>query len=87
MKGKMEGRRVYCGEDGSLPPMAEGDYGRDGRGTWFARPPGAHLGCLQHHEVEEHPDGTITAHPSILVGYGDVEEFHGYLRRGVWSSC
>lgn len=82
----MQGRRVYADDNGRLPPLAEGEFGRDGQGVWFACSPGGLLACLQRHEVEEHPDGTITVSPSVLVRYSDAQ-WHGYLRRGVWSSC
>lgn len=82
----MTGRRVYPDENGSLT-MREGDYGRDGTGVWFCRPPGMHMGSLEKHEVEEHEDRTITVSPSILLDEPGAGSWHGYLERGVWRSC
>jgi hypothetical protein len=68
---------------------AEGDYGRDDKGQWWARPPGGHLADLSEHTVLEHADGTITVAPSLLQPKGDNGGvlFHGYLTRGVWYPC
>lgn len=89
----MQGRRVHPNEHGALF-LAPGDYGQDNDGDWYARPPNGHLGSLASHEVTEHEDGTITVAPSILVrwdgqrdGVDVVEEWHGYLERGLWRSC
>lgn len=72
------GRRVY--PEGGQLKFAPGDYGRDGLGCWWARPPAGHLGSLANHEVTEHEDGTITVTPSI-----EGEGFHGTLERGLWK--
>lgn len=67
--------------------LAEGEYGKHPRdGKWYARPPGAHMGCLSNHQVTEHEDGTITVSPSILIQYeqGGPMVWHGYLERGEW---
>lgn len=70
----------------------EGDYARNPvNGYWYARPPGASTCSLAKHHVTEHEDGTITVSPSILVRTSNangeaVEQFHGWLRRGVWAS-
>lgn len=83
----MQGRRVYPDDQGSLR-MAEGDYGKDGRGVWNVRPPGCHAGGIPKHEVTEHEDGTITVSPSILLEPGNGEQgWHGYLEHGVWRTC
>lgn len=94
MGSVMQGRRLPDGrnEHGQSRPMAEGDYWRDSDGTWYARPPGCHIGSLVKHEITEHEDGTITASPSILHletdGDGKAREvWHGFLERGVWRSC
>lgn len=85
------GRRISFPAEGGHPPFAEGDYGKDPEsGWWFVRPPGSHLGSLREHDVTEHDDGTITVSPSILQITTDergqpVEEFHGWLRHGVWT--
>lgn len=78
----MKGSRKYMDDDGHLH-LAEGEYGKDHRGVWMARPPGGHLGDLSNHEVTEHKDGTITVSPSILITCG-VNQWHGYLELGVW---
>lgn len=87
----MIGRRVYPDENGVLR-FAPGDYGKDGKGEWHARPPSKPtehlLGSLRNHQVTEHEDGTITVSPSIeIAGWGDQEgevKWHGFLERGVW---
>lgn len=93
------GRRVHPDPHGRLP-LQPGDYGKDATG-WHARPPtmpefgegkgNPHplSGGLDLHKVTEHPDGTITVDPSILIEYpwGDPPQqvnWHGYLERGVW---
>lgn len=53
--------------------------------AWYIRDPNGDASSIhaEHHEVVEHPDGTITVSPSIVVTHGSL--FHGFLRRGVWS--
>ena len=82
------GRRVYSRVDGTLH-LAEGDYGFDERlKHWVIRPPGCHAGGIPHHQVEEHPDGTITVTPSIVLMESDLSgettKWHGYLTKGEW---
>lgn len=79
------GTRVYPDENGKFS-MPESSYGQDAEGNWYARPPGNHMGSLEQHEVTEHEDGTITVSPSILINDGR-NEWHGYLRRGVFEEC
>jgi hypothetical protein len=89
----MTGRRLPDGVD----LFAAGDYGRleegaeQKRWVWYARPPKGHLGSLRNHHVTEHPDGTITVSPSILVKTtaddGSPEEWHGFLEAGIWREC
>lgn len=99
----MQGRRVYLGDGETHLKLAPGDYGKDERGVWKARPPQIIVeglekqqhplsGELSQHEVVEHEDGTITVSPSILIHYpwgGLPHEinWHGYLERGVWRQC
>jgi hypothetical protein len=74
--------------DESIQP---GDYGKwpvdgtdsewwvcDPLDTW---PSGGYIS----HQVTEHENGTITVSPSILCKVGDIETFHGWLNRGVWT--
>jgi hypothetical protein len=64
-----------------------GDYWRvkrDGEWIWMCCTPNGMAGDLTQHDVTEHPDGTITVLPSILV-QGE-HEWHGYLENGVWRS-
>ena len=58
----MKGRRVYLDDDNKLW-LAPGDYGKDERGVWMARPPhgmgGIYTGApgsgdFSLHEVVEH---------------------------------
>lgn len=81
----MQGTRKQLDADGQLR-LAEGEYGKDSRGCWMARPPGNHMGDLSGHKVTEHEDGTITVSPSILIDDGR-NKWHGFLERGVWRSC
>lgn len=74
----MQGRRL---PDGGHPLMSEGDYWRDDDGMWWVRPPNSGAGTIEDHEVTEHEDGTITVEPSI-----DAGTWHGFLRRGTWST-
>jgi hypothetical protein len=68
-----------------------GDYWRirrDGEWLWKATDPVyGMVAALDEHEVTEHDDGTITVSPSILIHGGErmKDEFHGYLKHGVWS--
>ncbi len=73
-----QGKRIY--NPNSFRPS---EYGMI-NGIWYACTPNGHLGNLKNHEVVEHEDGTITVSPSILVGQGDVDVWHGYLEHGVW---
>lgn len=83
----MKGRRIYPDESGKLSYMP-GDYGREADGTWMFRCPNPdiHLGSLERHTVIEHPDGTITVSPSILIRQGEFS-WHGYLKKGLWEEC
>jgi hypothetical protein len=74
--------RVYPDDTGSLT-LLPGDYGKDGLGRWWARPPieAGHAAMLDEHEITEHDDGTISVSPSIV----QEEKYHGFLKKGVWS--
>ena len=91
----MQGKRIDRGTAG-LPNA--GEYGKldhDGRAwSWYGCTPNGLLANLCGHEVEEHPDGTISVTPSILVNGGRHTErnpavgtWHGYLERGIWREC
>lgn len=58
-------------------------YWKDRDGLWFVYLPGAGVGVLSLHQVEEHPDGTITVRPSILLE-SHRGQAHGFLERGQW---
>lgn len=62
-----------------------GDYWRAPDGAWEINDPNGNIGRLGGHLVEEHSDGTITVTPSILDK--DPGGYHGWLRRGVWTSA
>lgn len=81
------GKRIYPGPDGQVHNMRPGDYCLGNDGLWYAFPPVPSLGpgCLARHQVTEHPDGTITVSPSILMTGRSC--WHGYLRRGEWIDC
>jgi hypothetical protein len=72
--------------------LTEGEmsYWKATDGNWYLYLPGCGIGNLGGHDVIEHQDGTITAHPSILVtGHesGTPTQKHGYLTCGVWRDC
>lgn len=75
----------------SLLPES-GQYGKNAAGEWFGCVPGSGdkfdlFHCnLSKHDVTEHPDGTITVSPSILVT-SHRGRWHGYLRAGEWEQC
>lgn len=56
---------------------------------WEVCAPDGHSGRLSPkiHTVVEHEDGTITVSPSIDFSKTTPGAFHGWLRRGVWTSC
>lgn len=79
--------------DDTSPHLLEvGEYCRYEE-KWYGMAPGNLLAGLAKHQVTEESDGTITVHPSILVGDGVVGDsigghlWHGYLERGVWREC
>jgi len=83
----LKGRRVYFDDPVEYQP---GDYGK-WRDSWWVYPPmeGGWGGySIAKHTVIEHEDKTITVTPSILVTDGySKNTWHGYLTRGVWSTC
>lgn len=61
--------------------------GEDG---WYLYLPKCGIGALRNHQITEHEDGTITAHPSIKVwGHNEGTQTirHGFLVRGEWQPC
>lgn len=95
---EMKGRRVFPDADGEIIRQLtqEGDFGKDSRGRWFARPPrlkevtGVWLNNPNYSwKITEHEDGTITCSPSIWCnkGYPEYGEWHGFLERGDWREC
>lgn len=81
----MKATKKRLDENGELW-LAEGEFGKGRDGMWYARPPGVHMGSLANHDVTEHPDGTISVSPSILIDDGRTQ-WHGYLIRGNWREC
>jgi hypothetical protein len=79
----MTGQRQYPDGNGDLW-LSEGDYGMESDGVWTVRCPGCHSGGIPNHKVTEHPDGTITVHPSIVYADGMGNNYHGWLQRGNW---
>jgi hypothetical protein len=83
----MIGKRV----DKAFIDYAPGDYGKDDKGNWVCSTPNGLLGTLTLHNVVEHPDGTISVTPSILVTVREHGQdklvYYGYLTKGVWSDC
>jgi hypothetical protein len=102
MTRTMQGRRVYCGDDGrfwldaamtrGLRETAPGDYWCY-QGRWAAKLPNGLRCGLGNHQVTEHDDGTVTVTPSILTTGGSPEapvpewNWHGWLERGVWREA
>lgn len=84
----MIGRRVY-----DTDVLEKGDYGKHPLdGIWYARAPRDHfIANLKKHTIVEHPDGTITVTPSILITYPikgkPALTWHGFLTEGVWKEC
>lgn len=56
-----------------------------GTDSWMLFLPEVGLGDLSNHDVTEHPDGTISVSPSILIDDGSTQ-VHGYLTKGEWKS-
>jgi hypothetical protein len=81
----MVGRRVLREDPMHFAILAPGEFTRyGGDGNWYGCTPNGHQCGLAKHDVTEHEDGTITVSPSILVGRGSAQLWHGYLERGVW---
>lgn len=79
----MEGKRLPDGEAPSNP----GEYSLMAHGRWWVVTPNGRHGYLDihQHSIIEHPDGTITVRPSILIPRAnDLPEFHGWLTAGEW---
>ena len=72
-----------------FPVLRPGEYGKRRDGVWMACLPKephdgfTYTGDFSRHDVKEHPDGTITVSPSILVT-DYAGSWHGYLEKGVW---
>ena len=82
----MKGKRVFIDEDRDLI-LLPGEYGQDMHGDWYCMSPNSLLGNLRSHDVVEHEDLTITVSPSILISTYDNQQWHGYLKKGVWREC
>lgn len=86
----MIGRRLPDSLDRSCPDLQPGDYAKIEGIGWYCSTPNGHVGNLTTHTIEEHPDGTITVTPSILVSRrrsgetADEELWHGFLNKGQW---
>lgn len=80
----MNGTRIYDWDGSSL--LNEGEYAKHPDGYWFAECPGGYLANLKQHAIEEHPDGTISVKPSILVSNYRRDLWHGYLTNGIFTT-
>ena len=83
------GWRAWTGNDRGRGPViaAPGSYMKVRKGEemwcWYIRDPRGDVCTLRdNHQITEHPDGTITASPSIVNPNGS---YHGFLRQGVWT--
>ncbi len=81
-----QGRRIPDAPNGEGAQFSPGDYGKI-RTTWYACTPNGLLGNLANHTVTEHEDGTISVSPSILVYGGQSNQWHGFLKRGIWRKA
>jgi hypothetical protein len=81
--GLMQGIRIQ--PPVKLADFEPGAYGKVGD-AWLCCTPNGLLRVFNAgHTITEHPDGTITVHPSILVApAGGEPGWHGYLEAGVW---
>lgn len=79
----MIGRRIHTRAEWN--EQRPGDYLWDeNTGRWWVRDPDGNPGTLgAAHTVTEHEDGTITVEPSI---WDYPNGWHGWLRRGEWTS-
>ena len=82
----MQGKRVYGKAPHLLQPGEYMVYEHD-QNAIYGRTPNGLLCNLKSHTITEHPDGTITASPSILVSGAPESSWHGYLERGIWRQC
>jgi hypothetical protein len=82
MAESLVGTRVYT--DNLQDLERPGAYGKIGD-AWVVCMPTGELAFLNAgHTITEHPDGTITVSPSILMPVGRGPYWHGYLEHGVW---
>lgn len=82
----MLGKRVMDWDGTTL--LAPGEYALASTGHWFACTPNGLLADLSLHSWVQHPDGTISVFPSILVTRPGTEtRWHGYLEAGRWREC
>ena len=83
----MLGKRVY----GCKHLLSPGEYMKNEDGSWwFCTPNNIHGQLAQLNppwQIMEHPDDTITVHPSILCRGAEGYQWHGYLIRGEWKEC
>lgn len=77
------GQRVFPDKFGFLR-LPEGGYGRDIKGKWWWRPPGAHMSPLRLHEVVEHEDGTIS---TLTEHHAAGEGLSYWLEGGEWQTA
>ena len=97
MKGKRLPDNSYPGNPGEYSRQTHtgSEAGSDvlQHPYWAVRTPNGHHGNLEKHTVTENADGTITVNPSISVktsmdgGKTWIEEYHGWLKGGVWTEA
>jgi len=90
----MIGKRIYPGDDGTLPYLNPGEYAKASDGAWWLCVPTGLHGRINDKtwKITENKDGSITVNPSILItvpGHPKAKnyEWHGYLTKGVWKEC
>lgn len=83
----MKGERVWTVSAGGGPEvLSSGEFMYHGD-QWWACTPNGHVANLKAHQVTEHPGGTITVWPSILIKDATQALYHGWLTAGVWRDA
>ena len=76
----------FFGPDVGLWWPLAANFGNGATTSWHMRAPCGHRSVLDPgHEVAEHGDGTISVTPSLVCAHEGCG-WHGFLKRGVWST-
>lgn len=89
LQGEAFGTHGANDEGGDPVTWPIGGYGQH-ESHWRGKCPTGDIANLDGHDIEIHPDGTITVSPSIAISMRvdgeDLMLWHGYLERGVWRT-